>query len=173
MAFVLPLVHDVRTHYPIVPSVLRIKYSQKLVEAPPVYPCAPLTNLLDTIARLYPQVFYKPLFSCAASSKEFTVVNHLCVIVIVSKFLPDFWIRDAEMMSVALMSDAGGRKATISENGNRTWAKARLGQSVLLLELIGRIQAARHEKEASPVIFSTSPPCVSINLPLWRARKVF
>ncbi|KAF9467893.1 hypothetical protein BDZ94DRAFT_914598 [Collybia nuda] len=127
-AFVLPLLQD------------------KLVEVPPPYPCPPLTNFLDTIARLYPQIFFKVLFSCAASSKEFTVVNYLCIIVVVSKFLPDFWIRDAEMMSVALMSDAGGKKTGDSERPS--WAKARLGQSVLLLEIIGCIQTARREKDA-------------------------
>ncbi|KAG6915507.1 hypothetical protein DXG01_011132 [Tephrocybe rancida] len=130
---------------PLVTFTLPLLYD-KLVEGPPPYPCIPLTNLLDTIARLYPQVFYKPLFLCAASSKEFTVVNHLCVIVIVSKFLSDFWIRDAEMVSVALMSD-GGKKAP--ETDRKAWTKPRLGQAVIMLELIGSIQAARHEKEAS------------------------
>ncbi|GLB42281.1 putative ion transmembrane transport [Lyophyllum shimeji] len=120
----------------------------KLVDQPPPYPCVPLTNLLDTIARLHPQVFYKPLFLCAATSKEFTVVNHLCVIVIVSKFLPDYWIRDAEMMSVALMSD-GGRRVDASDSANGTWMKARLGQAVVMLELIGCLQAARHLKQSA------------------------
>ncbi|KAG6856950.1 hypothetical protein H0H87_011936 [Tephrocybe sp. NHM501043] len=130
---------------PLVTFALPLVYD-KLVEEPPPFPCIPLTNLLDTIARLYPQTFYKPLFLCAGSSKEFTIVNHLCVIVIVSKFLPDFWIRDAEMVSVALMSD-GSKKA--SGGGGKAWMKPRLGQAVIMLELIGCIQAARHEKEAS------------------------
>ncbi|KAG6812874.1 hypothetical protein H0H92_015802 [Tricholoma furcatifolium] len=130
---------------PLVVFIVPLLYD-RLVESPPSFPYIPLTNLLDTIARLYPQVFYKPLFSCAASSKEFTVVNHLCIIVIVSKFLPDFWIRDAEMVSVALMSD-GGRKAP--ETDRKSWIKPRLGQAVVLLELIACIQAARHEKEVS------------------------
>ena len=119
---------------------------QRLVEEPPPHPCFPLTDLLNTIARLYPQIFYKHLFSCAASSKEFTVVNHLCAMVIVSKFLPDFWTRDAEMMAVALMSDVGGKKS--EDPGSSSWTKARLGQCVLLVELIERLQAARHQKES-------------------------
>ena len=122
---------------------------QRLVEEPPPHPCLPLTDLLDTIARLYPQIFYKLLFSCAASSKEFTVVNHLCVMVIVSKFLPDFWTRDVEMMSIALMSDVGGKKS--EDPGSMSWTKARLGQCVLLVELIGHLQTARHQKEESSV----------------------
>jgi hypothetical protein len=123
---------------------------QRLIDEPPAFPCPSLTNVLDTIARLYPQVFYKVIFSCAASSKEFTIVNHLCAMVVVSKFLPDFWSRDAEMMAVALMSDIGGKKM-LEDSAPLSWTKARLGQCILLIELIGRIQAARHEREASPV----------------------
>ncbi|KAF8068970.1 hypothetical protein FPV67DRAFT_1414491 [Lyophyllum atratum] len=132
---------------PMVAFVLPPLYD-RLVEEPPPYPCIPLTNLLDTIARIYPQIFYKPLFLCAASSKEFTVVNYLCVIVIILKFLPDYWIRDAEMMSVALMSD-GGKKGATSETDKKSWMKTRLGQAVVMLELIGYIQSARHLKQSS------------------------
>ncbi|KAG5721509.1 Unc-80 like protein [Termitomyces sp. T112] len=128
VTFVLPLLYD------------------RLVEGPPPFPCIPLTNLLDIIAQLYPQVFYKPLFLCAASSKEITIINHLCIISIVSKFLPDFWIRDAEMVSVALMSDSV-KKAPEAER--KTWTKQKLGQAVVMLELIAFIQSARHEKEAA------------------------
>lgn len=120
-----------------------------MVEDPPPYPCQPLTHLLEDISHLYPQLFFKPLFICAASSKEFTVVNHLCSITIVSKFLPEYWTRDAEMLSVALMSDIGGAKATITATNLTGHGTTRLGQSILLLELIGHIQGIRHVKEAS------------------------
>jgi len=147
--------------------------SQKLVDSPPAYPCRALTNLLDTVAQSYPQIFYKPLFSCAASSKEFSVVNHLCVIVIVAKFLPDFWIRDAEMLSVALMSDVGTRKGSTSASRDKSWAEARLGQSVLMLELIGFIQAVRHEKEAANVRFIPQVLPPHLRSPLFsRTQKV-
>ncbi|KAF9010224.1 hypothetical protein BDQ17DRAFT_1235125 [Cyathus striatus] len=124
--------------------------NDQLVETPPSHPCSQLTNLLQTLSHIYPQLFYKPLFSCAASSKEFTVVNHLCVLKVHSKFLPDYWTRDAEMLSVALMSDAGAKKETLK--GERTgapWAKARLGQSVIMLEIIAQMQAIRHQRELS------------------------
>lgn len=72
--------------------------------------------------------------------------------VVLSKFLPDFWTRDAEMMAVALMGDVVRKKDTMSENAGRaSWKNASLGQCVLLVELIGRLQAARHQKEASLV----------------------
>lgn len=127
-----------------------------MVEDPPPFPYTELSSLLDGLSDMYPQLFYKPLFSCAASSKEFTVVNHLCTLATHSKFIGDYWNRDAEMMCVALLSDAGADKETMTSMvGNTPWGVARLGQSVLLLELIGKIQAVRRIKESAPV---SKPP---------------
>ncbi|KAJ7185784.1 hypothetical protein C8R46DRAFT_937409 [Mycena filopes] len=129
-------------------SVVLPTLSDRLVDDPPQHPCLPLTAFLDKVSQIYPQVFYKPLFSCAASNKDVTVLNYLCAITAVARFLPDFWTRDAEMMSVALMSaGAGGSKS--SGAAGPTWGTARLGQSVLLLEVIGRIQAIRRMKDTS------------------------
>jgi hypothetical protein len=89
---------------------------------------------------MYPQIFYKPLFACAASSKELTVQNCLAVLTIISRFLPNFLTRDAEMLSVALMSEGTTNKPS---GAKPTWGKARLGQSALLVELISRVQALR------------------------------
>ncbi|KAJ6582913.1 hypothetical protein DFH09DRAFT_278368 [Mycena vulgaris] len=122
--------------------------ADRLVDDPPPHPCLPLTDFLDKVSQLYPQLFYKPLFSCAASNKDFTILNHLCAITAVSRFLPDFWTRDAEMMSVALMSSAGGSKAN-APDAIPVWGTARLGQSVLLVEMIGKIQAVRRTKDSS------------------------
>ncbi|KAF7360179.1 RRM domain-containing protein [Mycena venus] len=130
-------------------SVILPTLADRLVDDPPPYPCLPLTDFLDKVSQLYPQVFYKPLFSCTASNKEVTVLNHLCGITAIARFLPDFWTRDAEMMSVALMSSAGGSKSTATSDGAPMWGAARLGQSVLLLEMIGRIQAIRRTKDRS------------------------
>lgn len=88
---------------------------------------------------MYPQIFYKPLFACAASSKELTIQNHLAILTAISKFLPDFWIRDAEMVSVALMSEGSSKLSGMKP----VWAEARLGQLALLVELIEYIQAIR------------------------------
>lgn len=73
-------------------------------------------------------------------------MNYLCIITVVSRFLEDFWTRNAEMMAVALI-DAVPTKS--KEENTAMRGKARLGQSVLLVELIGKLQAARHVKEAS------------------------
>lgn len=61
------------------------------------------------------------------------------------------------MMSVALMRDVGAGKGKSVETSSPTWGKARLGQSVLLMELIGYIQSVRHAKDLSPVILFFVP----------------
>ena len=61
--------------------------------------------------------------------------------------MPNFWIGDAEMMSVALMSDPGVSKGTRKESDALTWGKPRLGQITILLELIGRLRGIRTENE--------------------------
>lgn len=79
------------------------------------------------------------------------MANHICAITLLSKFLPDFWTRDAEMMSIALMSGATGGMKKEDVSAAPIWGMARLGQSVLLVELIGHIQAVRRAKEGSSV----------------------
>ncbi|KAK7044859.1 RRM domain-containing protein [Favolaschia claudopus] len=132
-------------------AVILPTLADRLVDDPPPLPCLPLTDFFDKVSQLYPQVFYKPLFACAASNKEVTVINHLCGITAVARFLPDFWTRDAEMMSIALMSGGGASKTPTAETGP-VWGTARLGQSVLLVEMIGKIQSIRRmkDKSASP-----------------------
>lgn len=123
-----------------------------MVGDPPPFPYTELSSLLHVLSHIYPQLFYKPFFSCAASSKEFTIINHLCTLAIHSKYIGDYWNRDAEMICIALLSDVGAEKETMTSMvGNTPWGVARLGQSVLLLELIGKIQAVRRIKESAPV----------------------
>ncbi len=76
-------------------------------------------------------------------------MNYLCVITVGSRFLEDFWTRNAEMIAVALVDAVPSKGKEIERENTATWGKARLGQSVLLVELIGKLQAARHAKEAS------------------------
>ncbi|KAI6168435.1 hypothetical protein EDD17DRAFT_1869180 [Pisolithus thermaeus] len=95
-----------------------------------------LTSIFERVSRLYPQVFFKPLFACAASSKELSVVHHLQQVVGVSALLPNVWLHDPDMMVVALMNEVGD----VQETGT-TWGRARLGQTALLVELIMVIRA--------------------------------
>jgi hypothetical protein len=96
-------------------------------------------------------VFFKPLFACAASDQEVIVVNHLCTLQVHTKYISDYWSRDVEMMCFALMGDA---RASSEAGMPGQWGVARLGQLVLLLELIGKIQGVRHDKEAAANVSS-------------------
>lgn len=97
------------------------------------------------VSRAYPKLFFKPIFTCAASAKDLTIGTQLCVLTCLAKYLPDFWFRDADMVSVALMSDPAGAKSPPAQNG--AWGRARTGQSVLLVELVTAIRAARLAKD--------------------------
>ena len=62
--------------------------------------------------------------------------------------MPNFWTTDAEMVSVALMSDPGGSglgKGKAKEGQAPVWGKARLGQTVVLLELVRKLKSIREE----------------------------
>ncbi|CAA7264275.1 unnamed protein product [Cyclocybe aegerita] len=120
--------------------------NDQLVQDPPPYPFPDLTMLFTSLSRLLPPIFFKPMFACAASDKEVIVVNHLCTLQVHAKYVKDYWIRDVEMMCVALLGEAG---STPSGNMEGQWGSVRLGQLVLLVELIGKVQDVRHEKEGA------------------------
>lgn len=146
-------------------------FLQRLVNNPPSIPSpdkleslaaanmmtVELASLMDAISRMHPQIFYKPLFTLAASSKDFAVANHLCSIVAIARWLPDFWVRDAEMIAVAVMSEvSGGAKGRLQPASSlgltkREYGLASLGQSVILVEVIGQFQKARKSREAPSV----------------------
>ncbi|KAG1753523.1 uncharacterized protein EDB91DRAFT_1332988 [Suillus paluster] len=111
---------------------------ERIVADPPPLHIPELTSVLDKASRTYPQVFFKPLFTCAASSKVLTIVHQLGVIAAISVFLPDFWTRDTEMILVALMNEP---TAVLQSGSKRKWAQARPGQMIILVELIARVKA--------------------------------
>jgi len=78
-------------------------------------------------------------------------VNHLCTLQAHSKYVSDYWLRDADMMSFALLGDAGGTPVPTpsSPPSSMQWGSVRLGQLILLVELIGKLQTARHLKDAA------------------------
>ena len=119
--------------------------SQQLVDNPPAYPFPPLTSFLTELSRIYPLVFFKPLFACATSDQEVTVVNHLCTLHVHAKYVQGYWVREVEMMCVALLNNPTGK---VGETTGQ-WGVAPLGQLVLLVEFIGNVQNARRIKEAA------------------------
>lgn len=58
------------------------------------------------------------------------------------------------MMSIAIMGNAGGPSSGPARDTSRSakpWGTARLGQSVLLVELIAQVQSMRRAREYSTV----------------------
>lgn len=121
--------------------------NERLVLDPPPFPFLALTELLGILSQKLPKLFYKPLFACAAGSKTSSLLNHLRTIAIVARYLPSFWIRDTEMLLVALMSDSGNIERGSQDKVGLPWGQARLGQLVVLIELIAQVQATRQEKD--------------------------
>ncbi|GBE83781.1 hypothetical protein SCP_0508370 [Sparassis crispa] len=137
---------------PLVSHILPL-LNDRLMANSPECPCSPLSSFFDTVSRLYPKLFFKPVFTCAASAKDLTIANQICVLTAVSKYLPDFWFRDADMMAVALMSDATAMKVKQQVEGP-AWGKPRIGQSVLLLELIEHLRTVRQSKDLGATAMS-------------------
>ncbi|KAG8953844.1 hypothetical protein FRC04_001474 [Tulasnella sp. 424] len=123
-------------------------FFERLIDDPPA-PSTALTTLLSTLAEAFPTLFYRPLFVCAASTKDTTVVTHLRVLSAVSNHLPSFWTANDEMIAVALMSDPGNSflKGKGKENPGPSWGKPRLGQCIVILELIAHLQKLTSEKK--------------------------
>lgn len=118
---------------------------QRLIASPPRDPKG-ITRFLTEISQQYPQIFYKPIFACAAASKETHLVQQLRTLTMLASFVPDFWTRDAEMIGVAVLSDLGAGKTRPpieAEKSGPSRPKPRLGQTVLLVEMVCRMRAAR------------------------------
>jgi hypothetical protein len=101
-----------------------------------------IAPFLQKVSIKYPQVFYKPLFTCAAASKEVFLIQHLRVLASLSKLVPDFWTRDAEMIGVAITGHIG---SVVSEPADKPPAPQapRLGQVVLLLVVTSQLRSTR------------------------------
>ncbi|KAH9960690.1 hypothetical protein BC827DRAFT_1268087 [Russula dissimulans] len=129
--------------------------NEKLVLEPPPLPFSAFTELLEIASQSFPKVFYKPLFACAAGTKVSSIVNHLRTISMLARHLPSFWIRDAEMLLVALMSDSGNTERDPQDDARPSWGQVRLGQLVILTELIAHVQATRQDKDGGGPSSST------------------
>jgi hypothetical protein len=116
--------------------------SQRFAVESITIPDPSVAELLLSIAKRYPQVFFRPLFSCAASNREVIIANYLRILVTLSTYLPNILTSNAEMMSVALMGNLSNTGST-DEAKNPTWEQARLGHCVVVVELISRLKTLR------------------------------
>lgn len=71
------------------------------------------------------------------------------IVTALAYYLPDFWIRDSEMVSVALMSDVGTSisKGKAKEGQPVPWSRTRIGQSLIMLELIRCVKELTKKKK--------------------------
>jgi len=105
-----------------------------------------VSTFLQQLADDYPKVFFKPVISCAAAVKDVNLVYQLRVVTTLARLVPDFWVRDADLMAIATFRDGG---AKVIEGG---FGKVRLGQCLLLLQLIADVHGrTAAKKELSSV----------------------
>ncbi|KAG8998938.1 hypothetical protein FRB94_006521 [Tulasnella sp. JGI-2019a] len=119
---------------------------QRLVEDPPPVPHLELSSLLTRLAGSFGLLFHKPLFDCARSSKEATIVVQLRILSSISTWYPAMWWTNDEMISVALMKRMDS-KTINSPSLEMTWAKPWLGQCSIMMELISRFRQLTAEKK--------------------------
>ena len=120
-----------------------------------------LSEFLDYVSRQYPKAFYKPVFVCATASKDAAVTSQLCIINVLSRFMPDFLTRDAEMMCVALVNEAASTSISSTPNGgSKGMVMPRIGQAALLVELIERLRQVHHERDLAVVSTLLCMTCI-------------
>ncbi|KAI0743191.1 hypothetical protein BC629DRAFT_1740217 [Irpex lacteus] len=129
--------------------ILPLVYKRMLLD-PPDLPSPGLSRFLEVVSHAYPKIFYKPLFSCAAATKDATIVHQLKIMNVISRFLPDFWTRDPDMMSIALISSVHNPKANSTTDGPLP-NSLRVGQLALTLELSEQIRLTRNVKDLATV----------------------
>jgi hypothetical protein len=84
---------------------------KRLVDAyPPAIPA--LCQMLHELSKRFRSSFFKPVVSCVASDDEDKVTNLLKLITCMRRYLSgvQFWMQDAEMINVLLLSDVGQSK---------------------------------------------------------------
>ena len=68
-----------------------------------------------------------------------------------ARHLPSFWIRDAEMLLVAVTSDSRSTEQGPPGDVRSQWGQVRLGQLAILIELIAHVQSERYGKDTQTV----------------------
>lgn len=79
------------------------------------------------------------------------MLDHLRTVAMLARYLPSFWIRDAEMLLVAITSDSRSTENGPPGDVGPQWGQVRLGQLAILIELIAHVQSEKHGKDAQTV----------------------
>ncbi|KAI8875679.1 hypothetical protein K501DRAFT_233277 [Backusella circina FSU 941] len=77
---------------------------------PPVIPA--LSSMLIELSKRFKPIFYKPIVSCVASDEEEKVSNILTLLACLRRYMSgvQYWMQDAEMINVLLLSNVGSKK---------------------------------------------------------------
>lgn len=104
----------------------------------PTFGLAGAAGFLAFLQLNFPQLLYKPLFSCATASKLSSVREHLKIIRGLCNVMGAivFWTQaPPEMLALVCMGDAPKERKS-SDEGSRPFARDKLGKSAILLELV-------------------------------------
>ncbi|EIW78652.1 hypothetical protein CONPUDRAFT_108623 [Coniophora puteana RWD-64-598 SS2] len=125
----------------------------RLVADPPPIPFPALSSVLAALSTAHPQLLFKPLFTLAQTSSDPSLpssaavtafsgmgltiaAHHLCGVAALARVVPRFWTRDPDMVLVAL----GGSE---KKGKGLLWGRPRVGQVIILLELLARVKEVR------------------------------
>lgn len=133
---------------------------KRLVDTyPPAIPS--ICQMLHEISKRYRSSFFKPVVSCVASDDEEKVSNLLSLITCLRRYMSgvQFWMQDAEMINVLLLSDVGqSKKKTTATSSNSSskpkvsdseWGSTTLGQCTIATEFMWAIKEMR-DKQRDP-----------------------
>lgn len=140
---------------------------KRLVDTyPPAIPS--ICQMLHEISKRYRSSFFKPVVSCVASDDEEKVSNLLNLITCLRRYMSgvQFWMQDAEMINVLLLSDVGQSKkkkeASSASNssplpqlkvndtsGELQWGSTTLGQCTIATEFMWAVKEMR-DKQRDP-----------------------
>ncbi|WVF66993.1 hypothetical protein IAT40_001736 [Kwoniella sp. CBS 6097] len=103
--------------------------------------CGDARPFLAWLARSHPQLFYKPLFSCSASTQSTSLLPHLKLVSTLSAALgpSQFWTQaaDPQMIVIVLMGEVAPKqpkgKGKVGERGT---INVKLGRYAVLAELV-------------------------------------
>lgn len=142
---------------------------KRLVDTYPT-PIPALCRMLHDLSKKYKSYFYKHVVSCVASDDEDKVTNMLNLITCLRRYMSgvQFWMQDAEMINVLLLSDVGISKkqreaeaesntaspsvASLRVDGSSQvaqWGSTTLGQCTIATEFMWAVKDLR-DKQSDP-----------------------
>ncbi|KAG1470282.1 hypothetical protein G6F56_002773 [Rhizopus delemar] len=122
---------------------------KRILDAPPS-PTPDFCSMLYQLSQRFKPHFYKPVVSCVASDDNEKVAHSLKLITCFRQYLTgvQFWMQDAEMVNVLLLSDVGPKKLQREDSSNN-WGSTTLGQCIIATEIIWVIKSLQ-EKQKNP-----------------------